>query len=99
LKSANDAGFHDAIFLNTRGEITEGAIHNVFIERKGRWITPPVACGLLAGIYRRHVLETRPNVEERVLTLQDLQTADAIYLTNAVRGARQVILSETATIR
>jgi para-aminobenzoate synthetase/4-amino-4-deoxychorismate lyase len=92
LKAASGAGFADVIFLNSRGQVTEGAIHNVFIEKLGRWITPPVASGLLAGVYRRHLLETRSNVEERVLTVHDLQAAEAIYLTNAVRGLRRVIL-------
>jgi para-aminobenzoate synthetase/4-amino-4-deoxychorismate lyase len=88
LKAAAQAGFEDALFLNTRGEITEGAINNIFIEKDGRLLTPPVDCGLLAGVQRRHLLETLPNVEEQVLTLQDLRQADAIYLSNAVRGLR-----------
>ena len=80
------------LFLNLRGEVTEGAISNIFIEKNGRWFTPRVECGLLAGVYRRHVLEMRGNVEERVLTLDDLRGADAIYLSNAVRGLRRVTL-------
>jgi para-aminobenzoate synthetase/4-amino-4-deoxychorismate lyase len=83
-------GFDDVLFLNLCGELTEGAISNVFIETDGRWFTPPVECGLLPGVYRRHLLETRPEIEERVLTLDDLRTADAIYLANAVRGLRSV---------
>src|SRR5208282_2714303 len=55
-------GFDDALFLNLRGEVTEGAISSVFIEKDGRWFTPPVECGLLAGVFRRHLLETRPGI-------------------------------------
>ena len=62
------------LFLNLRGEVTEGAISNVFVEKDGRWFTPPVECGLLPGVYRRHLLETRPEIEERVLSLEDLRT-------------------------
>jgi para-aminobenzoate synthetase/4-amino-4-deoxychorismate lyase len=94
FKNACQHGCVDVLFLNTRCEVTEGAIHNVFIEKDGRWITPPVACGLLPGIYRRHLMETRGDVEEKALRLEDLRTADAIYLTNAVRGVRRVILVE-----
>jgi para-aminobenzoate synthetase/4-amino-4-deoxychorismate lyase len=83
-------GCDDVIFLNLRGEVTEGAISNVFVEKDGRWFTPPVECGLLAGVYRRHLLETRPEIAERVLFLDDLRRADAIYLANAVRGLRRV---------
>ncbi len=88
--NASNAGYDDVLFLNLRGEVTEGAISNVFIEKNGRWFTPPIECGLLAGVYRRYLLEARPEIEERVLLLDDLRTADAIYLTNAVRGLRQV---------
>jgi para-aminobenzoate synthetase/4-amino-4-deoxychorismate lyase len=85
-------GFDDVLFLNQRGEVTEGAISNVFIEKVGRWSTPPVECGLLAGVFRRHLLETRPEIEERVLQLNDLRMADAVYIANAVRGLRQVVI-------
>ena len=87
-------GFDDALFLNLNGEVTEGAISNVFAVKDGRWFTPPIECGLLPGVYRRHFLETRPEIEERVLSLDDLRHADAIYLCNAVRGLRRVILAE-----
>jgi para-aminobenzoate synthetase / 4-amino-4-deoxychorismate lyase len=90
FQEASRKGFDDVLFLNLRGEVTEGAISNVFIEKNGSWFTPPIECGLLAGVYRRHLLETRPEIEERVLTLDDLRGADAIYLTNAVRGLRRV---------
>jgi para-aminobenzoate synthetase/4-amino-4-deoxychorismate lyase len=83
-------GFDDVLFLNLRGELTEGAISNVFVEKGGRWCTPPVDCGLLPGVYRRHLLQTRADIEERVLHEEDLRSADAVYLANAVRGLRQV---------
>ena len=90
FKEAVNQGFDDVLFLNQRGEVTEGAISNVFIERDGRWLTPPVECGLLAGVCRRHLLETLEHVEERVLYAEDLRQADAVYLSNAARGLRKV---------
>jgi para-aminobenzoate synthetase/4-amino-4-deoxychorismate lyase len=88
--TAQNHGFDDVLFLNLRGEVTEGAISNIFIEKDGRWLTPPLECGLLPGVYRRHLLESRPEIEECIVTLDDLRTADAIYLANAVRGLRRV---------
>ena len=90
FQEAVDAGFDDVLFMNERGEMTEGAISNIFIEKGGRWLTPPVKCGLLAGVYRRHLLETLASGEERVLNPEDLRLADAVYLCNAVRGLRRV---------
>jgi para-aminobenzoate synthetase/4-amino-4-deoxychorismate lyase len=78
--------------LNCDGHVTEGAISNIFVEKDGRWFTPPIACGVLAGIYRRHLLETRSDIEERILTVEDLKAADGVYLSNAVRGLRRVVI-------
>jgi para-aminobenzoate synthetase/4-amino-4-deoxychorismate lyase len=86
---ARREGYDEVLFLNERGEVTEGAISNVFIEKDAQWFTPPVACGLLPGVYRRHLLETSP-ATERPLQLQNLVSADAIYICNAVRGCRKV---------
>jgi para-aminobenzoate synthetase/4-amino-4-deoxychorismate lyase len=87
--TASHAGFDDVLFVNTDGELTEGAISNVLIEKGGRWYTPPVACGLLPGVYRRFLLESRADLEEKVLTLDDVRNADAVYICNAVRGLRR----------
>lgn len=94
FEDAVKAGFDDVLFLNVRGEVTEGAISNVFVEKDGRWFTPPVGCGLLPGVYRRYLLELRPEIEERVLSEDDLRNADGIYLANAVRGLRRVALAD-----
>ena len=91
-QAATRAGCDDVLFLNLRGEVTEGAISNLLVVKDGRWFTPPIECGLLAGVYRRHLLETRADVEERVLYAEDLRKADAVYLANAVRGLRRVTI-------
>jgi para-aminobenzoate synthetase/4-amino-4-deoxychorismate lyase len=90
LRAAQQAGFDDALFLNRDGQVTESAVGNILIEKGGVLFTPPVSCGLLAGVYRRHILETRDNVRERVLYPEDLKAADSVYLSNAVRGLRLV---------
>jgi para-aminobenzoate synthetase/4-amino-4-deoxychorismate lyase len=96
FKEAVNAGFDDVLFMNERDEVTEGAISNIFIEKGGKWLTPPVECGLLAGVYRRHLLETRPGIEERVLHAEDLRQAYAVYLCNAVRGLRKAVIDWNA---
>jgi len=75
----------DAIFLNTRGEVCEGARSNVFVERDGVLLTPPLSCGLLPGVMRRHLLESGRAVEH-VLYKEDLLDASTVYLANALRG-------------
>jgi para-aminobenzoate synthetase/4-amino-4-deoxychorismate lyase len=96
LAAARAAGFDEVLFLNQRGELTEGAISNLFIERAGKLYTPPLAAGVLPGIFRRRLLERArpdervPPAEEKILTLEDLQSAEAIYLCSSLRGLREV---------
>ncbi|MHB1701783.1 MAG: aminodeoxychorismate synthase component I [Acidobacteriaceae bacterium] len=83
-------GFDEVLFTNEKGEVTEGSISNIFIERSGKLLTPPLACGVLPGIFRRHLLETCATAEVSVLTVEDLRTSDAVLLCNSVRGIRRV---------
>ena len=83
---ARAQGYDEVIFLNERGEVTEGAISNLFIRKGAKFFTPPLHCGLLHGIFRSYFLSTRPFVVEKVLTLQDLREADMVYIGNSVRG-------------
>lgn len=75
----------DAIFCNARDEVCEGARSNVYVERHGVLLTPPVSCGLLPGVMRRHLIETGRAVEH-VLYRDDLLAASAIFVSNALRG-------------
>jgi len=88
LTEARARGFDDALFLNERGEVTECAIHNVMIAKGGKLVTPPVECGLLPGVYRRYMLAEHPEVQEAVVTLDDILSADRILIFNSVRGLR-----------
>ena len=85
---ARAQGYDEVIFLNERGEVTEGAISNLFIRKGAKFFTPPLHCGLLHGIFRSYFLSTRPFVVEKVLTLQDVREADMVYVANSVRGLR-----------
>jgi para-aminobenzoate synthetase/4-amino-4-deoxychorismate lyase len=90
FEQAKREGLDDILFFNLRGELTEGAISSVFVEKDGRLLTPPIDCGLLPGVYRRHLLETRDDIREQILNEDDLRNADAVYLANAVRRLRRV---------
>jgi len=87
----------DALFLNTGGELTEGAIHNLFVFRDGLWRTPYLQSGVLPGIERAHLLQRRPSARESTLTLDDLLSAEAVAICNSVRGVRFVerVVKET----
>lgn len=79
-------GADEAILTNADGRVTEGTRTTVWAERGGRLLTPPLSAGGLGGVYREHVLATERGAEERDLTPDDLRTADAVFLSNALRG-------------
>jgi para-aminobenzoate synthetase/4-amino-4-deoxychorismate lyase len=79
-------GIDEVVFLNERGEITEGSRTTLFLERDGQWLTPPLACGVLDGCLRREMIERAdPIVEERVLRPNDLATGQ-VWFGNSLRG-------------
>jgi len=57
LAAAREQGADEALFANTVGELCEGTGSNVFVERGGELLTPPLSSGCLAGITRELVLE------------------------------------------
>jgi para-aminobenzoate synthetase/4-amino-4-deoxychorismate lyase len=77
-------GCDEVVFLNERGEVVEGSITNVFLERGDKLLTPPLASGCLDGCLRRELLEQGAAVEA-VLYEWDLPTA-RLYLGNSLRG-------------
>lgn len=79
------ANHHEQIFHLPDGSLLETTIGNLVLEIEGQLYTPPAHLPLLDGIYRRHLLETQ-QVEEKLLTLNDLIDADRIYACNALRG-------------
>ncbi len=94
LRAARQQGFDEALLLNESGQVTEGAHSTLFARVNDTLVTPPVDCGLLPGVYREYVLETKEQAEERSLTVEDLRAADALYCCNAVRGWCRAVLQE-----
>ncbi len=90
-------GALEVVFENQHGELTEGAWTNLFVERDGRLLTPPLASGLLPGTLRADLLASG-RAAEAVLTREDLGEADCIYLGNSVRGLMKAVLLTEAAV-
>ncbi len=85
-RAALPGGVDELLFLNTRDELCEGTITNLFVTLPdGQMVTPPLSCGLLPGVLRQVLLE-QGRCEEAVLRLQDLKQAKAIHMGNSLRG-------------
>jgi 4-amino-4-deoxychorismate lyase len=76
-------GVDEWLFLNTRGELCEGTITNVFVASEGALLTPPLASGLLPGILRARLLR-EGRAREAVLRPADL--GHGLIVGNALRG-------------
>jgi para-aminobenzoate synthetase/4-amino-4-deoxychorismate lyase len=84
-KVAQAEGFFEVIFLNIYGELTEGAVTNIFVLNREGLYTPPLHCGLLAGVLREYLLREK-KLTEKVIRLKDIMEADKVYVGNSVRG-------------
>ncbi|RQS99804.1 aminodeoxychorismate synthase component I [Burkholderia seminalis] len=93
-QAAESLGGFDMLFVNERGEVTEGGRSNLFVKLDGQWVTPPLACGVLPGVMRGVLLDDRAfGAVERVVTRDDLARAQRLLLTNALRGALDAVLT------
>ena len=80
----------DVILWNEHGELTEASVANIILELDGRQVTPPVACGLLAGTLRAQLL-AEGEIMEQVLRPDDLARASRLWLINSVRGRQSAV--------
>lgn len=87
-KIASDE-LYDELFFNEKGELTEGARTNILIEKDRKFYTPALSCGLLNGVLRQNLLDSKV-CEERILKIDDLKNADSVYCINSVRGIKKV---------
>ncbi|WP_250533075.1 aminodeoxychorismate synthase component I [Caballeronia sp. AZ10_KS36] len=85
-KAAEAEGAFDMLFTNERGELTEGGRSSVFVKLDGKWWTPPLSAGVLPGVMRA-VLMDELGASERTLTVRDIDRAEGLLLSNALRGA------------
>ncbi|WP_176158514.1 aminodeoxychorismate synthase component I [Burkholderia multivorans] len=92
-QAAEALGGFDMLFVNERGELTEGGRSNLFVKLDGQWVTPPLASGVLPGVMRAVLLDDPAfGAVERIVTRDDLARAQALLLTNALRGALDAVL-------
>lgn len=92
LARARARGADEVILLTRDGRVGEGTWTTVWIERDGRFLTPPLSAGGLPGVMRAYLLETRGDTAEADLTPDDLVGAGTVWLSNAVVGLVPVSL-------
>ncbi|WP_038369694.1 chorismate-binding protein [Brackiella oedipodis] len=84
--------FHEILFFNEAGFLLEGARSNVFVKYQDQWFTPALSLDILPGVMRTEVLAhseqylQTAQVQEAYIDKDMLQQAQALVLTNALRG-------------
>ena len=84
----------EAVFYNADRCITESTTANVIVEIDGQLVTPPIECGLLAGVARAHAVRSG-RVREGVVTIDQFRNARRAWILNSVRGWRRVTRADS----
>lgn len=91
---ARENNFNDCIVLNQEGRVADTTIANIFLIVKDEILTPALSEGCVAGTIRRYLIhqfkERGLKIRETQITVQNVEDADEIFLTNAIHGIRWV---------
>jgi para-aminobenzoate synthetase/4-amino-4-deoxychorismate lyase len=79
------AAAFDVLLWNRWEELTECSFGNIALQIDGQWLTPRREAGLLPGVYRDELLQSRRLQEARLLKT-DLGRAQALAFINSLRG-------------
>lgn len=95
FQHGKEAGLDETILFNSANEVTEASSSNVFVVKNGVIATPLLDEQILPGITRQIVISSLEkegiNVEERVVTLDELHNADEVWLTSASKELTPVL--------
>jgi len=85
-----DDEYQEGVMLDNRGNVVEGTMSNIFIEKNQQWITPKLDHAGVAGVMRQWIMRNSYHADmeclEESISLSDLQTADALFVCNSVIG-------------
>jgi len=85
MREAQDRGLFEVVALNESECLTDGGRTNLFLVKQGELLTPRASDGALPGVARAALLEAGLG-REATLSIEDLQEAQALFLTNALQG-------------
>ncbi|WP_276500466.1 aminotransferase class IV [Terrimonas pollutisoli] len=93
---AKENQLNDAIVLNVHGRIADSSVANIFIVKGDKLKTPSLSEGCVNGVMRKFLLDNSKGsgvdlvIEETGLSVDDLSSADEVFLTNAISGIKWV---------
>lgn len=95
-EAAKREGAQEALFVDTDGNIKEGAATNAWIVSKdGKLVTRPAEHGILRGVTRTTVIEVAAKlglqVEERAFSVEEAKNARELFITAATTLVMPVV--------
>lgn len=91
---AREHKLDDCLVLNTHNKIADSTIANIFLVKNETIITPALSEGCVQGVMRRHLIESLTKagyeIKESAIAPEHLETADEVFLTNAIKGMQWV---------
>ncbi|MDJ0787187.1 MAG: aminotransferase class IV [Myxococcota bacterium] len=87
----------EGLLFDESGHLVEGSRSTPVVHTAdGRWITPPLARGGVAGVARALVLAASEEVHEADASAEQLAACRELVMVNSVRGARPVAVLDGA---
>jgi branched-chain amino acid aminotransferase len=91
---ARENSFDDVFLLDTEGSLAETISSNYFILKDKKLFTPPLSVGCVGGVMRLFTFQLAQKMgvelEEKKLSIIDVESADEVFLTNALQGFKWV---------
>jgi 4-amino-4-deoxychorismate lyase len=82
-RAALPDGVDELIYMNTRGDLCEGTITNLFVRKGDVLVTPPISAGCLPGVLRSSLICAG---KARVGKLREEDLQGEVYVGNSLRG-------------
>jgi len=79
---AKNAGFNDALLLNSHGKLCCSTTSNILVKRNNNWLTPPSNSGCLPGIMRQRGIDL--NIIKEAIIEVSPEDGDEWFLINSL---------------
>lgn len=84
----------EILLLNENGDVCETTSSNIFWQKGDTYYTPSLHTGCIGGVMRQHLINTfkaeSTPIIECAEPLETILNADKVFVSNAVRGMREV---------
>lgn len=93
---AKENGWDNCLLLNHKKQISSFINGNIFIVFGNQIITPPLSEGCVNGIIRNKIIgiiskNTDFQIDERGISVFELQNADEVFMTNSIAGIQSIL--------